>query len=143
MAAKPPIASSASQLTDDEPTLAHLAQLGEIQCTAVEAAHALGASPEALDALFVKHPHTRAAFEGARGRGLEALRRAQFKLAQTNATMAMFLGKIYLDQTDRKETEQSGAIDVSGALQRLREKLAVIDAAAQAEEDDAGDGGTG
>lgn len=141
MAAKPPNASSDGRLTDDEPTVAHLVQLGEIQCTAAEAARALGAAPEALDELFVKHPRTKAAFETARGRGLETLRRAQFKLAQTNATMAMFLGKIYLDQADRKETEQSGAIDVSHALERLREKLAVIDAAAQAEEDDERDGG--
>ena len=35
-----------------------------------------------------------------RGRGLISLRRAQFKLAEKSAAMAIFLGKQYLGQTD-------------------------------------------
>jgi hypothetical protein len=139
MAAKPSVAPPVVQLANDEPTLAHLVQLGEIQCTAAEAACVLGVALETLDTFFSDYPTAKAAFEVARGRGLEALRKAQFKLAATNAAMAMFLGKNYLDQTDRREVEQSGAIDVSHALQRLRDKLAVIDAAAQAEEVHEGD----
>lgn len=37
--------------------------------------------------------------------GNMSLRRAQFKLAQKNAAMAIFLGKNYLGQTDQVETK--------------------------------------
>lgn len=39
-------------------------------------------------------------FKQKRGKGKISLRRAQFKLAQTNATMAIWLGKQYLGQKD-------------------------------------------
>ena len=39
-----------------------------------------------------------------------SLRRKQFLLADTNATMGIWLGKQYLDQHDKKEIEHSGAI---------------------------------
>lgn len=42
--------------------------------------------------------------------GKISLRRAQFKLAEKSATMAIFLGKQYLGQTDKIE----GAFDLSG-----------------------------
>jgi hypothetical protein len=125
MAAKTRSRPPAASLKADEPTLTRLEELGQIQCTTAEAACILGVSSSTLTRLFANHPKTRAAFDSGRGRGLEALRRAQFKLAETNATMAMFLGKNYLDQTDRREMDQSGANDVSQALQRLRDKLAV------------------
>ena len=38
-----------------------------------------------------------------RQKGLISLRRAQFKLAETNANMAIFLGKNYLGQRNNKE----------------------------------------
>ena len=38
--------------------------------------------------------------------------------------MAMFLGRNYLDQSDRPEAEQSGAKDVPSAVQRLKVMLA-------------------
>lgn len=79
------------------------------------------------------------AYQDGRGRGLEALRRAQFKLAETNATMAIFLGKNHLGQADRRELEQSGAIDLSQAAQRVRDKLAAIAAAADASGDREGE----
>ena len=37
--------------------------------------------------------------------GKASLRRAQFKLAEKNAAMAIFLGKNYLGQTDKDEAE--------------------------------------
>lgn len=39
-------------------------------------------------------------FKQKRGKGKIALRRAQFRLAETNANMAIWLGKQYLEQKD-------------------------------------------
>ena len=44
-------------------------------------------------------------FKQKRQRGHVSLRRAQFKLAETNPTMAIFLGKNYLGQKDKQEEE--------------------------------------
>lgn len=45
------------------------------------------------------------AFAQKRTKGLVSLRRLQFQLAKSNPAMAIFLGKNYLDQKDRKEIE--------------------------------------
>lgn len=121
-------------LIDDEETLKTLARLGELQCTPAEAALVFEVSETRMNRFLAKRrPHK--VFEAARGRGLEALRRAQFKLAETNATMAIFLGKTYLGQAERRELEQSGAIDVSQASQRVRDKLIALAAEPMAQGD--------
>jgi hypothetical protein len=42
-------------------------------------------------------------------KGKASLRRKQFKIAETNAAMAIFLGKNYLGQTDKIETNENSA----------------------------------
>lgn len=44
-------------------------------------------------------------FKVKRGKGKISLRRAQFQLAQKNASMAIWLGKQYLGQKDRMEDD--------------------------------------
>lgn len=44
-------------------------------------------------------------FRQKRGLGKISLRRAQFKLAKKNASMAIFLGKQYLGQRDQPDTD--------------------------------------
>lgn len=44
-------------------------------------------------------------FKKKRGTGKIALRRSQFRLAETNATMAIWLGKQYLGQSDNPAQE--------------------------------------
>lgn len=46
-------------------------------------------------------------FEQKAKAGLISLRRAQFKLAERSAPMAMFLGRQYLGQTDNGPSEQT------------------------------------
>ena len=46
-------------------------------------------------------------FKQKRGKGQISLRRMQWKLAEKNAAMAIFLGKQYLGQKDRLETENT------------------------------------
>jgi hypothetical protein len=116
-----------------------LKQLGEIQCTPEEAASILEMDVEQFQAMLARDEKARTAFEGGRAGGLEALRRAQFKLAETNATMAIFLGKTYLGQADRRELERSDAVEFQQARQRVRAKIAalIVDASAR----EARDGG--
>lgn len=135
MPAQTPSEPVAAPMVADERTLARLARLGEILCTPAETAFIMGVALETLDQFLDTEPSAKAAFDEGRGLGLEALRAAQLKLAATNATMAMFLGKNHLDQTNRREVEQSDPADVSDALQRLRAKLAAVAAAARAEGD--------
>lgn len=45
------------------------------------------------------------AFAMFRGRGKIALRRSQWRMAESNPTMAIFLGKQYLDQSDKVEAK--------------------------------------
>lgn len=57
------------------------------------------------------------------GRGKVSLRRMQFKIAEKNATMAIFLGKQYLGQKDVVETSinNNGIInDLVGALKDVK-----------------------
>lgn len=50
-------------------------------------------------------------FRIKRGLGKISLRRAQFRMAETNATMAIWLGKQYLGQTDKQEIAVSSSND--------------------------------
>lgn len=49
-------------------------------------------------------------FRQKRSRGKISLRRSQFRLAEKSASMAIFLGKNYLDQTDSHEYEDNDAL---------------------------------
>lgn len=50
-------------------------------------------------------------FAKKRTGGLISLRRSQFRLAEKNATMAIWLGRNYLEQTDRDAVEDTTALD--------------------------------
>lgn len=76
---------------------------GAIQCTLKETAAVLGYTAEGLSDVFKRLPEARDAYEDGLDVGKMSLRRAQFKLAESNATMAIFLGKNYLDQKDKQE----------------------------------------
>jgi hypothetical protein len=141
--AVPAVTTKSLNLRADDKTLKRLTQLGELQCTPDEVALIFGVAEAAMAKFLARSRLARAAFAGGRGHGLEAQRRAQFKLAETNATMAIFLGKNYLGQADRRELEQSGAIDLSHAGQRVRDKLAAIAAEPAAEGDRQGERATG
>lgn len=53
--------------------------------------------------------------------GKTALRRAQFKLAEKNASMAIFLGKNYLGQTDSINYESNASLANDGFIEALAE----------------------
>ncbi len=120
------------KLTADKATLDILEGMGQIQCTTKEAACVLKVAESTFLRFLSDNADARDAFDMGKGQGLQSLRRTQFKLAETNAAMAIFLGKNYLGQTDKQEFEHSGGIDVSHARQRLRDKVAGVVAAGTA-----------
>lgn len=75
-------------------------KLAYIHCTQEEIASVLGVSTKTLqrDAEFCR------LYKKGMDEGRMSLRRTQFKLAERNPAMAIFLGKQYLGQTDKVET---------------------------------------
>ena len=69
-------------------------KLASMQCTYEEIASFFGVSKSTISDNF------RTEITKGRSVGKISLRRNQFKLSETNATMAIWLGKQYLDQKD-------------------------------------------
>ena len=84
-------------------TITQIRGLGRIQCTQEEAAAVLGVSCPTFVLFLRTHEKAMVAWKDGKGEGRASLRRAQFKMSQNNPTMAIWLGKNYLNQTDRHE----------------------------------------
>ena len=97
-------------------------KLASIQCTQQEIASFLGCSVDTLqrDETFC------GLYKKGQENGKMSLRRMQYKLAEKNPTMAIWLGKQYLGQRDNVEVEhnvQNGILgDLIGALNKAKEK---------------------
>ena len=88
-------------------------KLCALQCTLIECAAWVGVSEDTIERRVKDHYKENFAdvFKQKRVKGLVSLRRSQFKLAEKNATMSIFLGKNYLHQRDVQEFE-AGVIKV-------------------------------
>lgn len=82
--------------------------LARIQCTHEEVASVLNCSVETLQRRCRDNHGEEFAeyFTRKRLGGKASLRRRQWSMAETNPTMAIFLGKQYLDQTDQQQIKQ-------------------------------------
>lgn len=81
--------------------------LCKLQCTQQEICDWFDVCEETLNS-WCKRTYKRGfseVFKQKRGKGKVSLRRTQWRLAETNATMALWLGKQYLDQKDHVETK--------------------------------------
>lgn len=76
-------------------------KLAHIQCTKEEIANFLGCSISTLDRDANFEVYYKKGLDG----GKMSLRRMQFKLAEKNSAMAIFLGKQYLGQRDTPEDD--------------------------------------
>ena len=76
-----------------------------IQCTLAEICDAFDVEDDTLNSWCKKTYGTTFSevFKVKRGKGQISLRRMQWKLAEKNPTMAIWLGKQYLNQKDRQE----------------------------------------
>lgn len=95
-----------------------------IQCTITEIAGVLDCSTDTVEAWCLRElemPFSEA-FKKFSAGGKMSLRRAQFKLAEKNATMAIWLGKQYLGQRDDIAESVDSQSDILKALLELEKQ---------------------
>ena len=93
-----------------------------LQCTLLEICDAFDVDDKTLNT-WCKNTYNMTfseIFKIKRGKGQISLRRTQWKLAEKSASMAIFLGKQYLGQTDKVET--TGEIKTTPTI-----KLEIVD----------------
>jgi hypothetical protein len=98
------------KIVADDKTIATITGLAQIQCTQEEAAAVLGVHRDTFGDFLRRDKKGREAWENGLLRGKASLRRTQFRLAETNAGMAIFLGKNMLGQRDQIEHSGEAAI---------------------------------
>ena len=93
-------------------------KLAGIMCTQEEIASFLGLSVRTLqrDEEFCR------VYKKGQDNGKISLRRMQFKLADRNPAMAIFLGKQYLGQKDNIELESTQLVKVEELLNKIEEE---------------------
>lgn len=100
-----------------------------LQCTLLEFCDALDVTDKTLDKWCkdTYNMHFSEIFAIKRGRGKISLRRMQWRLAEKNATMAIWLGKQYLGQRDvvdiGLDAENAKDDALSASLRELAEKM--------------------
>ena len=91
-----------------------IAKLAGIMCTDEEIAAMMSDEYESISVDTLTNENNKATFaeckEKGQATGKASLRRNQFRLSESNAAMAIFLGKNWLGQTDKQEvkTELNG-----------------------------------
>ena len=85
---------------DDPKLLTSIKELAKIQCTQSEAAAVLGVVRETFSRFLKRNAEARTLWDNGLASGKASLRRNQFKLSETNAAMAIWLGKMYLGQRE-------------------------------------------
>lgn len=91
-----------------------------LQCTREEICSFFDISEKTLEA-WCKRTYKQSfslVFKQKRGKGKISLRRSQFRLAEKNANMAIWLGKQYLDQKDEVKVEAQGGVTVINDIPR-------------------------
>jgi hypothetical protein len=103
-------------------------KLCEIQCTLVEIAGFFDVSEDTIERRCKeRYGQTFAeSYKKLSAGGLMSLRRIQFRMAETNPAMAIFLGKNYLGQSDKM------TVDVSKLDADIERELAALTAGRQA-----------
>ena len=88
---------------------AFITKLAGLMCTDEEIAAMMSDERESISVDVLTNENNKATFaeckEKGQSTGKASLRRNQFKLSETNAAMAIFLGKNWLGQTDKQEVK--------------------------------------
>lgn len=94
-----------------------------LQCTLEEICGWFGCCTDTLEA-WCKRTYKQGfseVFRQKRGLGKISLRRHQWRLAEKNANMAIWLGKQYLDQKDQPEIDVAVTVNEDALSKSLRE----------------------
>ena len=97
-----------------------------IQCTLNEIAGWFDCSPDTIEN-WCKKTYKKTfseVYDLKRGKGLISLRRNQWKMAETNPTMAIFLGKQHLGQSDRVESRTK--LESDGFIEALKGQISEV-----------------
>jgi hypothetical protein len=94
-----------AKLAPDEVTLDRIADFARLQCTEAEMAGGLLVSIDTWHQFKNNYPEVQKTIDANRGQGKISLRRTQYRLAETSATMAIHLGKVELNQQDKTQVD--------------------------------------
>lgn len=99
-----------------------------LQCTQIEICDWFGVTDKTLNSWCKRTYHAGFSdvYRQKRGVGKVSLRRAQFNLAKRSASMAIWLGKQYLDQKDEVQVstvDDSRIDELSKSLEELAKEL--------------------
>lgn len=106
--------------------LSDIEKLGTLQCTEREAAAFLDIRTHQFSRLLATDEDVRAAWERGKGLGRISIRRKQMRLGSSNAHMAIFLGKQYLNQKDvvtSESLDNTSGLDLGSWSQEDRNAL--------------------
>jgi hypothetical protein len=94
-----------------------------LQCTLAEIASFFNCSDDTIERWCQSEYKEKFAevFRQKRGKGQISLRRSQWKLSETNPTMAIWLGKQYLGQRDNIEVANADLSKVDELLKGIKE----------------------
>lgn len=96
-----PLGATKLQFSDE--IVKQIEGLARIQCTMREAGAVLGVNEVTFSRFLQAHGKALAAWEHGKEQGKASLRRNQYRMAENNPTMAIWLGKQMLGQKDRHE----------------------------------------
>ena len=99
-----------AKIVESPEILKQIEGLARIQCTMREAAAVLSVHVDTFSDFLHAYPAALAAWEDGRYKGRASMRRNQSKMAETNPTMSIWLGKQYLDQHDKVNTQVTGNV---------------------------------
>ena len=96
-----------------------------LQCTLLEICDFFDVEDDTLNSWCKKTYGTTFSevFKKKRGKGQISLRRTQWKLAEKNPTMAIFLGKQYLGQKDKIEYSDDGMKSINENINNIANLL--------------------
>lgn len=106
----------------DEKSFEHLCQL---QCNLMEIASFFDCSHDTVERWCVRHygKNFKQIWLEKHGKGLVSLRRSQFKMSEYNPTMAIWLGKQYLNQRDVQITANVETNEDDDFTKAIKESL--------------------
>ena len=109
-------------LYPDEHTLQRIADMAMLCATEQEMAGVLGVSQSVFVEFKKNNPEVSQLIESANNEGKLSLRRNQFRLAENNTQMSIFLGKQYLAQSEKSSSELSLSTNVLKSLMELSDQ---------------------
>ncbi len=107
------------KLYPDEHTLQRIADMAMLCATEQEMAGCLGVSQSVFVEFKKNNPEVVQLIESSQNEGKLSLRRTQFRMSETNAQLAIFLGKQYLAQSEKSSSELNINHNVLKSLMEL------------------------